>query len=58
MVKTWINITENNDDSYIRTLMRALKTGQFTWIFVEYRAVHLDWQFFFYLFVYEQTRSP
>jgi len=23
--------------------MRALKTGKFTWIFVEYRAVHLDW---------------
>jgi len=24
--------------------MRALKTVQFTWIFVKNRAVHLDWQ--------------
>jgi len=24
--------------------MRALKNTQFTWIFVENRPVHLDWQ--------------
>jgi len=24
--------------------MRSLKTAQFTWIFVENRLVHLDWQ--------------
>jgi len=32
--KTWLLTTENNDHSYYRTLMRALKTAQFTWIFV------------------------
>jgi len=44
MEKTWLNITENNDDSYQRTLMRAFKNAQFTWIFVTNRTVHLDWQ--------------
>jgi len=44
MEKNLVNITENNDDSYQRTLMRALKTAQFTWIFVKNHAVHLDRQ--------------
>jgi len=30
--KTWLYTTENNDSSYYRTLMRALKIEQFTWI--------------------------
>jgi len=32
--KLGYHTTENNDDSYYRTLMRALKTAQFAWIFV------------------------
>ena len=32
--KTWLHATEDNDHSYYRTLIRPLKTAQFTWILV------------------------
>jgi len=40
--------SENNDHSYYRTLMRVLKTAQFTWNFVgngshAYKIVYVLW---------------
>jgi len=32
--KNWLHITEDNDHSCCRILIRALKTARFTWIFV------------------------